>query len=148
MGVVVPAPHDHLAAGPHRRVILSGKGGICRTCGYPTVSAGIVSATGVKIHAWETKDAAPNDHFAGVPHCTVRVSRRGCIQSACSRPAIGRWVVSSPCVAIIERRIHAAPDHHFATRPQRRVSDATQHIIGDARGRPTVRAWIVSAAGV
>ena len=45
---VVSAPDDHLAAGPHRRVIVSRSGRTGGGRGCPTVGAGIVAPAGVR----------------------------------------------------------------------------------------------------
>ena len=46
--VILPAPDDHFAAGPHRGVTASSGGRVGGAGGCPTISAGIVSAAGVK----------------------------------------------------------------------------------------------------
>jgi len=127
--------------------MVSGKGCICRTSGYPTVSAGIVSATVVKIHAGETKDAAPGDHFAARPHCCLRISRRGRVADAASHPAIVDRVISAASVYIIST-ISSTPDDHFAACPHRSVVPSCGRRVRDVGSYPTVRARIVSSAAV
>src|ERR1041385_8919109 len=121
---------------------------VCRAGGYPTPIARIVSAPVVKIHAGETKDAAPNDHFGSGPNRAVRLARRRRIGDAGDEPAIVAWVVSAPSVAIVEGGIGAAPNNHFVAGPYRSVRDPSADIIGDARRRPSVGVRIVSAAAV
>ena len=69
------APDDHFAAGPHRRVSLSGSGRVGCAGGCPTVSAGIVSPASIKDGAVAV--SAPDDHFAASPDCRVsEIGRR------------------------------------------------------------------------
>jgi hypothetical protein len=148
VGVVVSAPDNHLAASPHRSVNLSGKGCVCNTSGYPTVGTTIVPAPVVKVHAGVAEDATPDDHFAAGPYRCVRVSRRGGVGCAGSRPTIASRIVSAASVAIVKRGVDAAPDDHFAAGPYCGVSSTAEYIIRDAGSRPTVRVRIVSAARV
>src|SRR5437660_10647889 len=144
VGIVVSTPDDHVAASPDRCVILSGKRRIRGTSGYPTVGAGTVSATAIKIHAGVAKDAAPGEHLAfGGPHRCVRVSRRGCVVEARSHPTIRAWVVSAASIAIVKGGIGAAPDNHFSRAPHRSVTNSAKRRVDQASRRPTVRPWVV-----
>jgi hypothetical protein len=88
---VLSAPDDHLAAGPHCRVSVSGIGRVGGAGGCPTVGAGGVSPTRVKIAAIK---AAPDNHFAAGPHCRVSVSAGGRAGGAGGCPTIGAGIVS------------------------------------------------------
>src|SRR4029077_17282223 len=72
IAAVVPAPNDHLAAGPHCSVKVSGTGHTGGADGCPTVGPGIVSPTGVQIEI-----AAPNDHLIAGPDSCVTTSPLG-----------------------------------------------------------------------
>ena len=71
-------PHDHFAAGPHCRMKPSTISYVSETGGGPSVSAGIISATGVRIVTGSIEiKPAPNNHLAAGPHCGVFESVMG-----------------------------------------------------------------------
>ena len=61
---LIPAPKNHLTAGPNGRVRFSATGRIRGAGGYPAIHAGIVSPTGVHIVAIIS---TPDDHFSTGP---------------------------------------------------------------------------------
>jgi len=69
-------------------VTKSASGRVGGTAGCPTISAGIISATGVQIEA-----AAPDDHFAASPDCRVLISGSGRVAGAGGCPTVGAGVV-------------------------------------------------------
>src|SRR5438876_342460 len=66
----IPAPHDHFAAGPHRRVRVSRGGRIVGVGGYPMVIPRVISAAAVVLPVGIVVPA-PADHFATGPYCGV-----------------------------------------------------------------------------
>jgi hypothetical protein len=73
---IIPAPDNHFAASPNRRVSVSVRG---RVVAYviPTIGLGVISCT------WERKlttvvigTAAPDDHFNAGPDGCMKVSRK------------------------------------------------------------------------
>jgi hypothetical protein len=145
---VVPTPDDHLVAGPYGRVIGPGKWRARSASRYPTIAAGAVSATVAEIHAWQTKDPAPDDHFAAGPHRAVRVSGRGRVGGAGGHPVIRGRVVSAAGVAIVTRGVAAAPDNHFAAGPYGGMTGTTEYIVRDVSSHPTILNRVISAASV
>src|SRR5262249_13216438 len=93
--------------------------------------------------------SGPADHFIATPYGDVGFSRRGCISSACSHPAVGAWVVFA---AGVKRTVNVvavpAPDYHLAVSPHCWMTVAWVGRVSDAGSRPTIHAWIVSAATV
>src|SRR5439155_7672018 len=65
--VFVAAPDNHLAAGPHCRVIFSAIGRVGGAGRCPTLAAGVVSPAGVQIAAVAV--SAPDDHYTTGSHC-------------------------------------------------------------------------------
>src|SRR6266545_2423506 len=96
----VPAPYDHFAPGPHRRVIDSWRGRV--DCGgkNPTVCAWVISAASVQPAATATSDSTPDDHLAASPNCGMRLSGKRGVDRAGGRPGIAGWIVSAPRVQI------------------------------------------------
>src|SRR5437899_2874970 len=66
----IPAPHDHFAAGPHRRVRPPRGRRIYGAGSYPTIRAWIVSSAAVEMPVGIVVPA-PDDHFATGPYCGV-----------------------------------------------------------------------------
>ena len=104
-GVEIPAdvkinsaPHDHLAAAPHCRVITSAKGRAGGAGGCPTVATRVVSPAGVPIHA--AGNSAPDDHFAVGPHCRMLPSASGRTGGVGGCPTVAAWIVSAAGVLI------------------------------------------------
>ncbi len=64
----LPAPNDHLSAGPDCRVMGSDIGHVGGAGDYPTIPAGIVSPACIEELAGLP---APNDHFTAGPDCRV-----------------------------------------------------------------------------
>jgi hypothetical protein len=148
IGSVSSTPNDHLAAGPHCRVMVSSSRHVRRASRCPTISAGNVSPTSVqKVIGAIKKIPAPDDHFAPGPHCRVTGSYRGRIGRASRCPTIGARIVSLAGVQIVGTIVLSAPDDHFAAGPHCRVTNSGRPAAG-AGGRPTVGAGIVSPTGV
>ena len=141
IGVVKPAPDDHLAAGPDCCVIgYSGRISGAGCC--PAIGAQVVSPAGA-VGIIST----PDDHFVTRPHRRVSVSGMRCVTQAGGRPTAAVRVI--PCAVPVVRATEpiAAPDDHFAAGPDCRVK-----VSGVERpsgySRPTVKSGIVSLAGV
>src|SRR5882672_9566175 len=95
--IVLSAPDDHFAAGPHCRVTNSGRPA-AGAGGRPTVGAGIVSPTGVENEAAAL--SAPDDHLAPGPHCSMKESGSGRVSGADGCPTIGTGIVPAASVQI------------------------------------------------
>ena len=59
--------------------------------GRPTIRGGIIFAAGVQN---ATSSAAPDDHFAAGPDCSVTVSARGRVGGASGCPTVRAGIVS------------------------------------------------------
>ena len=100
------APDDHLAAGPHCRVIGPGVGHAGEAGGCPTVGAGIVSASGVERvktrgrSATADPDPTPGDHLVAGPHCRVIFPDLGRAGGGSGCPSIHGGIVSPAGVRI------------------------------------------------
>ena len=132
----ISAPDDHFAAGPHCRVIASGRGRVGGACGCPTVGAGIVSSAGVQ-GPGDTV-SAPDDHFAAGPHCRVIQSARGRVGRAGGCPTIRAGIVSPAGVKTEPIWISSTPDDHFAAGPNCRVENSGLGRVGRAGCSPRV----------
>ena len=73
-------------------MLLSGRGRVGRAGGYPTISAGSISAAGVQIVGISS---APDDHFTAGPDCGGKKSARGRVAQAGGCPTIRAGIVSS-----------------------------------------------------
>src|SRR5205814_9720473 len=81
------APHDHLGAGPHRRVARPGVGRVSGAGGCPTVGGRIVPPAGVQIGR-AASTSTPDDHFSASPHCCVAHAGSGSVGCAGRCPRI------------------------------------------------------------
>ena len=76
--------------------------------------------------------SAPNDHFTAGPHCRVKISARGRIDSAGGYPTIGARIVSPAGVSIVA--VFSAPNDHFTTGPDGGVNLSGRGCVSDAGG--------------
>jgi hypothetical protein len=128
---VSSAPHNHFTAAPDRCVMLSairrvGGAGRC-----PTVSTGIVSASGVRITG-KTAEAAPDNHFSAGPHRCVTPSGRRRVGGAGGCPTIRARIISPTGVQKIAKGTRPAPDDHFSASPYCRVPGSGFGRVGGA----------------
>jgi hypothetical protein len=66
-------PNNHLAAGPHRGVIVSRRGRVGDAGGHPAIRARVVSAAGVCV-VKRFIDASPDNHLTASPYPGVTVA--------------------------------------------------------------------------
>src|SRR5207247_6519912 len=125
------APDDHLASSPHCRVLNPASRRVGQAGGCPTVGAGIVSATGVKIAA-AASASTPDDHFAPGPDCCVRGPGGWRVGQAGGCPTVGGGIVS-PAGVKLAAGVTSAPDGHFSAGPRRGVTAAGRGAGGGPR---------------
>ena len=151
--VVIPAPHNHLAASPDGGVTISGSGCVGSAGGHPAILRVVFSPRvqgTVKSITTSRPITTPDDHFAASPYCRVPISLGRRIGHASGCPTISAGIVFS---AVVEDGceggiiIESAPHDHFGSCPDGRVIPSSVRYVGSTRGRPTVGARIVSPAG-
>src|SRR5436190_1302460 len=141
---VTTAPNDHLAAGPHCRLVDSTHWRIGGARGCPTISARKVSPAGVrKVSVLVVdKNSAPNDHFAAGPDRCRPTSRRRCVSRTSLCPVIGHWIVSPAGIQLPIAVIMSAPDDHLDASPHCRVKISTHRRIDSGGVPPSIRTVI------
>jgi hypothetical protein len=87
IGLVPPTPDDHFCAAPNRGVTKAGSRRVGGAGANPSVTGGIVLAAAVDNGAGAVV-AAPDNHFASGPDCTVIVAPDGCTGSSCCGPTV------------------------------------------------------------
>ena len=120
----IPAPDDHFISVPNGGMRVSGRRGVSCSGGYPTISVGIVSSSGVRISA--VIISAPDDHLATSPDCSVTGSRARCANDISRGPAICAGIISPACV-------HAAAI--TASAPYDHIASSPHHGVGCTRTR-------------
>jgi len=92
----LPSPDNHLAAGPHRRVIASaiwhvGDGSRC-----PAIGGRVVPSASIQVVIKNVREIpSPNDHFPASPHRLVTRSASRRIDGARNDPVVGTGIVSA-----------------------------------------------------
>ena len=142
-----PTPNDHFAAGPHRRMRVSGGGCVGKAGRCPTIGVWVISPAGVQKQAADVRGSAPDDHFAADPDCRVTESGSRHAGSTGGCPTVNAGVVSPASVYIV-RAIISAPDNHLATGPDGRVLIPGRGRAAGARRYPTVGTRVISPAGI
>src|SRR6478736_1883357 len=94
---MIPTPHNHFIAGPDCRMKLPTGGRVSDAGCYPTIRAGIVSATTVQ------KDEilvlpAPDNHLTAGPKPSMTGSGRRCVSDVSGCPAISTRSVAPASV--------------------------------------------------
>ena len=110
---VISAPDDHFAAGPHRRVTVSGSGRIGGAGGCPTIRAR--DCISRRCSNASAIISAPDDHFTAGPDCRVTLSGSGRVGDAGGCPTIGAGIVS-PAGVQIDAVISIRPRRSFRCR--------------------------------
>ena len=100
--VISSTPDDHFTAGPDCRVTVSATGRVGQVGGCPTIRAGIVSPTGVRVGP-DSDPSAPNDHFTASPDRGVTGSGNRDVSGGRSRPRIIRTRRTIRASAILGR---------------------------------------------
>src|ERR1043166_7422873 len=88
------------------------------TCRQPTITNRIVAPAGVKIVAGV--GAAPDDHLAASPDCSVTRPSGRCIGGGHNCPSVGARIVLSAGVPDAAG-VSATPDDHFTAGPYHSV---------------------------
>ena len=82
LGPLPPAPDDHLATGPHCRVMMDRAAGALVVLVAAQLSvAGVISPAECSSSV-KTVASAPDDHLSSGPHCCVSIPSGGCAQDA------------------------------------------------------------------
>ena len=89
-----PAPDDHFATSPHRRVTISRRRCIVEARGDPTVRAQVISAAGIAV-VKRFVDASPDNHFTAGPHPCMPGTAERDVANACRHPTVGSGAVSA-----------------------------------------------------
>src|SRR6266536_2513267 len=84
--IAIPsAPYNHFVAGPHCRVVGSGRRRVDRGGSCPAIGAGIIPPASVQRAA---VPSAPYDHLTPCPHCRLNFSGIGCAGGAGWSPRV------------------------------------------------------------
>jgi hypothetical protein len=144
---VVTSPDDHLAAGPHCGVNLSGSRG-CGRRGCPTVRVGVVPSAGIQILERVNAESTLDNHFAATPDGGVVKACVWHVSEADRRPGIRAGIISPAGVKNVVAAGPSAPDDHLAAGPHCCVTEPGIGRVGRAGGCPAIGAGIVFAPGV
>ncbi len=136
-----PSPDDHFTAGPHRRMVRTGRWCVDRGSGYPAIRTGIVSSSGHQVAA--NTIASPDNHFTAAPDCRLKLSASRRVSSVRCCPTVRPGIVSAASVHKAAAVV-SAPDDHLTASPHCCVIASGHGRISSAGGHPAVSAGIVS----